>query len=465
MEIEETAGGARFGEVVGRAVVRVERLDARGEAVGHVERWLIIPTAEQWVDAHGPHALDTLPPETCAFVGGLPGELVEVEARWPLPRRERHRARRVLAPQVRLRAVLEPSSDRVPAGCLVFGDCGGCQLQYLAYGRQLAWKTARMADLLSEAGFAAAPILPAIGSDDPWGYRNHMRFSVDRAGRAGLTARGSHRVIPLRACPIAHPLINAALDTLNGVPLPRPQVLIRCAVSTGQLLMQPAPDSALRARLAAAGLDVQDDALTEELAVPCGEPAPGADHADGAPEGAARVSFRMRPSSFFQTNTAQANRMAELVLAGLPAGRDATLVDTYCGVGTFAALMAARAGRVLAIEESASAVRDARWNLRSFANVEVIQAKVEAALPALGDQLDGLVIDPPRAGCGRSVLEALVARQVPRVVYVSCEPTTLARDLAYLCRETGVYRLARVQPLDMFPQTAHIETIVWLEVA
>ena len=132
--------------------------------------------------------------------------------------------------------------------------------------------------------------------------------------------------------------------------------------------------------------------------------------------------FRIRPSSFFQTNTTQANRMAALVLEYLPAGPDVTLVDAYCGVGAFARLMAARAGTVLAIEESASAIRDARWNLREAPNVEIVQAKVEDVLPGMARRLDGLVIDPPRAGCQRPVLDALIARRVPRVVYVSCNP-------------------------------------------
>src|SRR5262249_22673791 len=157
--------------------------------------------------------------------------------------------------------------------------------------------------------------------------------------------------------------------------------------------------------------------------------------------------FRIRPSSFFQTNTPQANRMMELVLARLPGGPDATLVDAYCGVGTFARLLAGRAGRVIAIEESASAIRDARWNLRDAPNVEIVQAKVEEALPQLAERLDGLVIDPPRAGCQRPVLDALLARRVPRVVYVSCNPDTLARDLSYLCQRAGGYRIEAVQPL------------------
>jgi 23S rRNA (uracil1939-C5)-methyltransferase len=155
--------------------------------------------------------------------------------------------------------------------------------------------------------------------------------------------------------------------------------------------------------------------------------------------------------------------MAELVLGHLPSGQETTLVDAYCGVGTFARLMAGHAGKVVAIEESASAIRDARWNLRDAPNVEILQAKVEDVLPQMTQLLDGLVIDPPRAGCQRAVLDALVARRVPRIVYVSCGPESLARDLAYLCHTQAAYRVISVQPLDMFPQTAHIENIVALE--
>jgi 23S rRNA (uracil1939-C5)-methyltransferase len=284
--------------------------------------------------------------------------------------------------------------------------------------------------------------MPAIGCESPWGYRNHMRFSVNWEGRPGLTARGSHRVLPLTACPLAHPRINDTLALLAEDHLARPQVVIRHGVATGQTLIQPQPTAEALARLHVAGLDVRDETIEEDM-------------------GGAR--FRIRPSSFFQTNTTQANRMAALVLEYLPAGPDVTLVDAYCGVGAFARLLAARAGTVLAIEESASAIRDARWNLRETPNVEIIQAKVEDVLPGMTRQLDGLVIDPPRAGCQRPVLDALIARRVPRVVYVSCNPTTLARDLATLCLRSDAYALVSVQPLDMFPQTAHIENIALLE--
>ncbi len=428
--------------LTGRFHVRVEDIDEMGTAHGRVVEVVRAPGAEQYARVYGNRLAPSPQPETLGFIGGLPGELVEVEACWPLPRPGRKLARRVPQPTVRVISVFEAAPERVAAPCPVFGECGGCQLQHMSYPAQLAWKTERMCALLTAAGFERPPVLPTLGCDSPWHYRNHMRFSVNREGQPGLTARGTSRVLPLRACPIAHERINDALGVLADCAHPRPQLLVRYGVATGQLLVHPAPAFAVRERLEALRLDVRDDSIEEGLK----------GHV-----------FCIRPSSFFQTNTAQANRMADHVLAALPAGPEVTLVDAYCGVGTFARLLAERAGRVIAIEESASAIRDARYNLREAANVTIVQGKVEAVLPELGEQLDGLVIDPPRAGCQRVVLDALAARHVPRVVYVSCGPDTLARDLRILCLEAGAYRLVAVQPLDMFPQTAHIETIVTLQ--
>lgn len=432
--------------VVGRYLARVVALEADGLARGVVTQPLAAPSDDELRAVYGP-AWDERPEtrratEELRFIGGLPGELVEVEVSWSLPRPGRKRARHTPPPVVRLTRVVEAAPERVTPRCAVFGECGGCQLQQMAYPAQLAWKTERVRDLLRSVGFDEPSVAPAIGCEPPWNYRNHMRFSVNREGRIGLTAHGTRRVIPLTACPIAQPRINEALAALAEEPQPRPQALVRYGVASGQLLLQPAPLPATRARLEAAGLIPQAETMEEEL-------------------GGAR--FRIRPSSFFQTNTAQANVMARLALAALPHGPDVTLVDAYCGVGVFARLMAERAGRVLAIEESASAVRDARWNLRDAPNVEIIQAKVEDDLPQRAERIDGLIIDPPRAGCQRPVLDALVARRPPVVVYISCDPTTLARDLAWLCLKTGAYRLRSAQPLDMFPQTAHIEAIATLD--
>jgi 23S rRNA (uracil1939-C5)-methyltransferase len=150
-----------------------------------------------------------------------------------------------------------------------------------------------------------------------------------------------------------------------------------------------------------------------------------------------------------------------MVVKGLGDAR--TVVDAYCGVGTFALVLAKHVEKVIAIEESASAIKDAQWNLREVHNVEILKGKVEDILPPLAEQIDGLVVDPPRAGCQQVVLDALVQNPVSRVVYVSCEPATLARDLQILCHLHPTYYLQSVQPLDMFPQTAHIESVAILE--
>jgi 23S rRNA (uracil1939-C5)-methyltransferase len=286
-----------------------------------------------------------------------------------------------------------------------------------------------------------------------------MRFSVTRQGEAGLTAYGTHRVLPLTSCPIASTGINTALELLTALPSPAtspaaapdparhqrllpPQLLIRYSEASRQMLLQPVPDEEMLAQLAASGILVCKTEMEESLG---------------------GLSFRIRPSSFFQTNTEQANRMAELVLSHIPASRRLTWVDAYCGVGTFARLMADQLGQVIAIEESASAIRDAHWNLRDVDNVSLLQGKVEDLLPQTEQALDGLVIDPPRAGCQTPVLDALLIRRLPKIVYISCNPTTLARDLAYLSLAHSVYRVVSIQPLDMFPQTAHIESIALLE--
>ncbi len=417
--------------------VQLTGLTREGDAVGQVIARLPVadlPAAEMGEGEQLPQEL--------RVPGGIPGERVIVSVEEPAPRAGRRKKRRRLPPRVTLLQVLERSPWRVEAPCPHFGACGGCQFQHIDYARQLEIKREMVVDLLrSEGGFADPPVLPTLACEVPWRYRNHMRFSVNREGQVGLTARGSHRLVPLDNCPIAHESINRALGALAEIPQPRPQVLMRCGANTGQLLLQPAPSAEVRAKLEVAGFDVREESMEEELA--------------GA-------RFRIRPSSFFQTNTAQAEQMVALVLRGLALEPQMTVVDAYCGVGTFALLLARHARRVIGIEESASAVRDALWNVRDAGNVQILQGKTELILPTLAETVDGLVLDPPRQGCQRQVLDALAARRVPRVVYVSCDPATLARDLRYLCATTRAYQLVNVQPLDMFPQTAHIECVAVL---
>jgi 23S rRNA (uracil1939-C5)-methyltransferase len=430
--------------ISGRYLVAVERLQDDGTAGGRV-----IAVSAEIAPPELALAFDQNPPEMMgawlAFLGGLPGEIAEVEVSWNLPRKGR-RAKHSPRAVVRLVEVRRGAAGRVAPRCPVFTACGGCQLQHLAYSAQLEWKRERVATAVRSAGLSEVPVLPTIGSRIPWNYRNQMRFSINREGQPGLTSHHSRRILPLSNCPIAHSRINEALAILSEHPLRPPQLLVRYGESNHHLLLQPVPEQVeLRHELEGTGMELRESDMEEALG---------------------GVSFRIRPSSFFQTNTDQANRMMELVLERIPPGEQCTWVDAYCGVGTFARLMAGIVGSVIAIEESSSAVLAARANLAAAPNVELLQGKVEEVLPQLCRRLarvDGLVIDPPRAGCQRPVLEALAAAPLPRVIYVSCNPDTLARDLAYLCRERNAYGVTSIQPLDMFPQTAHIESITLLE--
>jgi 23S rRNA (uracil1939-C5)-methyltransferase len=172
-------------------------------------------------------------------------------------------------------------------------------------------------------------------------------------------------------------------------------------------------------------------------------------------------AFQISAGSFFQVNAQVAERLVGVVLEGLELQGRETVLDLYCGVGLFTAFIAPIVKRVVGIESFAPAVSDAAVNLGEFDNVEIYQASAEAALPALGIAFDAIVLDPPRAGCAPEVVESLAASGAARIVYVSCDPATLARDLVRLGATVG--RIAVVRAFDMFPQTSHVETLVVLE--
>ena len=368
----------------------------------------------------GGRGLARLPDGKALMVAfGAPGELVEVE----VERIHKDYVEGVVT------NVLEPSRSRVEPECSLFGDCGGCQLQHLEYPAQLAVKEGVVREQLARiGGLPDVTVNPGGGADDPWGYRNHMRFSAGRKfGDAGFIHRRGRGLLKVTKCPIADPWVNAVLPRLQGHARGLHQIQLRRNAATGSTLVAPA-------------LEVLPEESGQEHYV----------------EELAGRRFRVSASSFFQVNSAQAEKLVELVASELPKqGR--LLIDAYAGVGTFAVIFAGRFERIIAIEESPSALRDAEVNLDGIENVEFRRAKVEELLPGLAEEPDVVLLDPPRVGCAPEVLEALVGFAPPTIVYVSCNPTTLARDLRRLT-DAG-YRLESVTPIDMFPQTAHIECV------
>jgi 23S rRNA (uracil1939-C5)-methyltransferase len=327
-----------------------------------------------------------------------------------------------------------PSEYRVRPRCEYFGVCGGCQLQHIAYEGQLDLKRRIVAEQMRRIGkLTDVDVRPTLASPDPWHYRNHARFSVDREGYLGFTVRGRKRVVRTFTCYIIHPWIRDTMRLLQGRARGLRQVALRMGIHTGDTLVQP----------------------------PLGEVAPEIESGQRTyDEELLGARFRVSAASFFQVNTLQAENLIRLVRDGLALTDDDVLLDAYAGVGTFAKTLAPLVRNVIAIEVSSSSVADGRHNTAGIANIEWIEAEVEAALPRLTERPTAVVLDPSRQGCGAPALDALIAADVPRIAYVSCEPATLARDLRLLV--DGGYRIDHIQPVDLFPQTYHIECVAVL---
>jgi len=330
--------------------------------------------------------------------------------------------------------VLSPSPDRVPPLCPYFGACGGCNFQHIAYERQLALKREVVAETLQRIGrFSDVAVLPTIASPSPWFYRNQARFSTNRWGEVGFTRRMSSHVLRIDTCCILDPAVRDTLPALQGHGAGLHQIVVRAGANTGERLIAP-------------------DMTDRGVALPSGQ--------ESLSEIVAGQRFTISPSAFFQVNTAQAENMARLVRERLMLDADDVLADLYAGVGFFSKILAADCMAVVAVEVSRQAADDAARNLAGIENVRYCLGEVEQALPALAEPPTKILLDPSREGCTPAAVEAMLACAPVRIVYVSCDAATLARDLRRMV--DGGYVLREVQPLDMFPQTFHVECIATL---
>ncbi len=365
--------------------------------------------------------------ETINVFGGIPGE--EVVARIVRYRRRRKRYVSGLVTEV-----LKPSPHRVATPCPYFGPCSGCQWQHIEYSHQLHLKQDAVASELRRypelEGIAVSPTVP---SPQIFNYRNHARFTVRNQGSLGFNNRITRRFVKIDDCMLMAPGINQALRSLQDRCQETTQLSIRYGINTEEFLIQPTLQNI-------------------DIPLPSGQ--------THYREKLLGHAFRVASPSFFQVNTMQAEQMVELVRERLDLSKSDTLLDAYAGVGSFAILLAPYVRRVVAIEESAAAIKDASENAEGAGNLEFMESKTEEALDSLKEAPDAVILDPPRAGCDAKALRALIRLAPMRVVYVSCEPETLARDLSLLVN--GPFRVESVEPIDMFPQTYHVETIATL---
>lgn len=396
--------------------------------------------------------------------------------------------------KARLDEVLVPSPDRAEPRCAVYQRCGGCQLQHLSYPAQLAAKRQTVIDAVARIGKLDGVVVhQTLGAAEPWHYRNKMQFPVGLSGgrlAVGCFAPGSHDIVDVDDCHIQHAANNAVASTVRaalaelGIP-PYDEksgrgvvrhVLGRVGTASGEVMAVivtatadlPRKESVIASlRRDIPGLvSVVHNVNPARTNVILGRQTATIWGRDTIVDRIGDYLFRVSARSFFQVNTAQAAVLYGKAeeYAGLTGTE--TVIDAYCGTGTITLFLARRAARVYGIEVVADAVDDACANAAAngIGNVEYIVGDAVEVLPKLrarGVQPHAIVVDPPRAGCAPVVLDTFVRMRPERIVYVSCNPASMARDLAVLAG--GGYRVREIQPVDMFPQTYHVECVALVE--
>lgn len=430
---------------------------------------------------YGAQAVGRLDNGKTVFVeGGAPGDVAAVEIVEDKPTFARARIARLE----------EASPLRAKPRCEAGATCGGCPWQHLAYDAQLDAKRANVVATLERTAKldherAEELVRACLPSKRQWGYRNKLELGAafDEHGtfQLGFHREGTHDIASPGICPLAHDAIAKAPKALRGAlkfaqgsaDLGIFRVGVRHSLRTGDLevALWTNPGSFPRGHIAKTVKSaVKASSIVRVMADPGkARKIKGVETLDGKgcwEEQLGSARYLASAPSFFQVNTAQAEKLVACVIEGLggrmaedgPEGLDDLLIaDLYAGGGTFSVPLAQAGAEVLAVEAAGSSVRDLRRNADlNRVDVEVIGGDAARELPELGD-LDALVVDPPRAGLADGVVESIAAAEPTRVAYVSCDPATWARDVARF--EACGYRLESVQPVDLFPQTYHVEVV------
>ncbi|HEY9727592.1 MAG TPA: 23S rRNA (uracil(1939)-C(5))-methyltransferase RlmD [Chroococcales cyanobacterium] len=400
----------------------------------------------------------------------------------------------------KLYQLLEKSPHRIRASCIVADKCGGCQWQHIDYSYQLVAKQNLVVQALERiGGFTSPPVAPVITAEASLAYRNKATYPLKRSAtgqvQAGYYQQGSHQLINLNQCPVQDSRLNPLLAEIkqdiqqlgwsiydeNRHQGRLRHLSLRIGRRTGEMLL-----TLISTDWKLQNLDIQAQQWLSrypKLVGVCINRNPDRTNVifgdetscvAGQPylrEEFAGLEFQLRPETFFQVNTEAAEALLNVIVEQLALSGNEVLVDAYCGIGTFTLPLALRVKQAIGLEVQSASVEQARLNaqLNGIANVTFQSGAVEQLLPTLGIAPDIVILDPPRKGCvnaggsksPRTVIETLLETLPKRIVYVSCKPATLARDLKLLC-QTGNYQLTHVQPADFFPQTSHVESVAFL---
>jgi 23S rRNA (uracil1939-C5)-methyltransferase len=391
---------------------------------------------------YGGEALARLPDGRAVFIPyALPGENLRIEL---VEDKGRFARGRILE-------IEGASPQRIEPRCPHFGECGGCHYQHITYKEQLRIKQEILADQLSRVGkLDQPPVKPIQASPSAWNYRNHIQFHLADDGSPGFLKHRSDQVIPIQECHLPESYLNEiwpafSFEHIFGLD----RISLRCGEEgrDALLVLETSAEESFDFSL--------DLPISAVLRGPGGEIILAGDDFTIIP--VLDFPFVVSAGSFFQTNTGLTEILVESLLDKLPLDEETVLLDVYSGVGLFSVFIAPRVKQVIGIESNPPAVEDFLYNLSQFQNVELYDLPAEEVLPGLEIAPDIILLDPPRSGLSRIVLDSVVALEPKLIAYISCDPATLARDVKRF-QDQG-YRLEESTPFDMFPQTYHIESL------
>ena len=393
----------------------------------------------------------------------------------------------------KLLQVLKPSDTRTHPFCPVFKRCGGCSLQHMRYESQLDFKTARIREHVEKAGLGETIIHSTLGMETPFHYRNKAQYPVGlREGvpQLGFYASHSHEIVEHEECRIHPPIVDKIVSFLRAFLLKNDvsiyderihsgllrHVLIRVGQDNEEVMLVlvvngsefPAWDK-LVIQLSSEVPEVKTLVLNENTAphnVILGKRNRTLYGEDCIRDRLGDYKFEISVSSFYQINSRQTEVLYDKVLEYAALTGQDTAFDLYCGVGTITVFLAQHARKVYGVEVNQGAAHNARRNaeLNGLNNMTVMQEEVDTAIMELssrGEKADVIVVDPPRKGCSENLLETIASMEAKRIVYVSCNPASLARDLSFLAQRGFTTR--EIQPVDMFPHTLQVECVACIE--
>jgi len=393
-----------------------------------------------------------------------------------------------------LEEVIFPSSHRTKPICPAYHLCGGCQLQHIIYEKQLEMKKEIVENALNRIGNQNVKVLPTIGMKDPWRYRNKGSFQVYQEKgmvRLGFFKAGSYDFVKASGCVLFGLQINRLVDYLEDQLSLQKVAVYDNKTGEGNLRNILIRESESTAEIMLVFITQEDSLglgqnILNDLVITFPQVVSIYQNINRSPKASllgkdfkllkgkpdledaiGPFRFKISPRSFFQVNIAQTEILNEKIIEYASLSRKETVIDSYCGTATISIYMAMQAEKVYGIEIEKSAVRDAKINceLNSISNLKLFTGKAEEWLFKWrkdGEEVHLIIVDPPRRGCSAKVLKGILKIEPKKIIYISCNPATLARDLKYITKE-GDYKLKKVLPIDMFPQTSHIECIASLE--